>query len=225
MKIVLTREAGKNNEARAWFPSDAIVDEVPLTTTNYFAIDEVTRQLEATPDYGSYAVLVVSSRRTADYVHAALGAVAEDANLLTVGTATTHSLRDRGIEVAAEATESALELGGVITKGPVLFVGAKQMREELSDELLSRQISVAKVACYETLPVELSVEQIGTLSNADVILIGAPTAWSVARDFVKRNTWVVVPGSTTKSIVAQNHARVIEGWGPSLADIVPNLQS
>jgi uroporphyrinogen-III synthase len=225
MNIVLTREAGKNDEARSWFPSDATVEEVPLTTTNYFSIDDVTKQLQATPDFGLYAVLVVSSRRTADYVHAALGAVAQGADLLTVGTATTHSLRDRGIEVSAEATDSAIELDGVITKGPVLFVGAKQMREELSDELQRRKIAVTKVACYETLPVELSVQQIGTLSNADVILIGAPTAWSVARDFVKRNAWVVVPGATTKSIVAQNHARVIEGWGPSLADIVPNLQS
>src|ERR1700722_10155702 len=105
MNIVLTREAGKNNEAKSWFPIDATVEEVPLTTTNYFSIDEVTKQLQATPDYGSYAVLVVSSRRTADYVHAALGAVGEGADLLTVGTATTHSLRDRGIEVSAEATE------------------------------------------------------------------------------------------------------------------------
>lgn len=225
MNIVLTREAGKNNEARSWFASDANVQEVPLTTTNYFAIDEVTRQLKATPDYGSYAVLVVTSPRTADYIHAALGAVAEGADLLTVGTRTTHSLRDRGVEVSAEATDSAIELDGVIAKGPVLFVGAKQMREELSDELQRRQLSVTKVACYETLSVELSDEQIGILSDADVVLIGAPTAWSVARDFVSKNTWVVVPGATTKRIVAQDHARVISGWGPSLADIVPNLQS
>jgi uroporphyrinogen-III synthase len=168
-------------------------------------------------------VLVVTSRRTADYIHAALGAMAEGADLLTVGTKTTHSLRDRGVEVSAEATSSALELDGLISQGPVLLLGAQQMREELSAELHRRQISVTKVACYETLAVDLTDEQIALLGDADVVLIGAPSAWSVARDYINEKTWVAVPGATTKEVVAQTHERVLEAWGPSLGEALRAL--
>lgn len=223
MNIVLTREAGRNDDALAWLPGNANVLEVPLTTTNYFAIDDVTRQVQATPDYGKFQVLVVTSSRTADYIHAVLGALAEDADLLTVGTSTTRALRDHGVSVSAEATSSALELEGVITKGPVLMVGAVVMREELSTELQARQISVTKVACYETLPVELDGEQVTTLRAADVVFIGAPSAWSAAREFVSDEAWVVVPGPTSRQVVAEDHERVLVGWGPSMGDSLASL--
>jgi uroporphyrinogen-III synthase len=225
MKVVLTREVGRNDEARAWFASDVDVVEVPLTTTNYFSIDEVSRQLQSSLDYGAFKVMVVTSARSADYVHAALGALGDDADLLTVGQYTTRSLRERGVTVSAEATSTALELDGVITRGPVLVIGAVVMHEGLSDELSRRGIAVTKVACYETLPVELDAEQITVLRGADVVLIGAPTAWSVAREFVDERSWVVVPGSSTKSAVLEDHARVLEGWGPSLGDVVTSLNT
>ena len=223
MNIVLTREAGKNDDAMAWLPGNANVLEVPLTTTNYFAIDEVTRQLQASPDYGKFCVLVVTSSRTADYIHAVLGAMAGDADLLTVGTSTTRALRDHGVTISAEATSSALELEGVITQGPVLMVGAVVLREELSNELRARDISVTKVACYETLPVELDEEQENTLRVADVVFIGAPSAWSAARALVSEDAWVVVPGPTTRQVVAEDHERVLVGWGPSMGDSLASL--
>jgi uroporphyrinogen-III synthase len=223
VRVVLTRELGKNDEARTWFPGGVDIVEVPLTTTSYFPIDEVLRQLQSSPDYGSFTVMVVTSARTADYVHAALASMVEGADLLTVGQTTTRALRERGITVSAEATTSAVELEGVITRGPVLVVGAVVMQEELTDGLRSRGISVTKVACYETLPVELDETQISLLRAADVVLIGAPSAWSIARDHVNEKAWVVVPGGTTKRVVAPDHPRVIEGWGPSLSDIVPHL--
>jgi len=223
VKVVLTREVGKNDEARTWFPSDVDIVEVPLTTTSYFPIDEVSRQLQSSPDCGSFTAMVVTSARTADYVHAALAALAEGADLLTVGQRTTRALRERGITVSAEATSLATELDGVISRGPVLMLGAVVMNEELTDELRSRGIAVTKVACYETLPVELDETQIALLHDADVVLIGAPSAWSIARDHVDERSWVVVPGGTTKRVVAPEHRRVIEGWGPSLSDIVPHL--
>lgn len=218
MNIVLTREAGRNEEARAWLPIDAVVHEVPLTTTIYFAIDEVNRHLQTMPEYGTYKVLVVTSRRSADYIHAAQGALGEGARVLSVGPATTRALFHRGIAVAGGATASALELAGLITEGPILMVGAAVTHEELSQELHSRQLSVTKVACYETLPAELNDEQVALLQSADVILIGAPSAWSRARDFVTNAAWVIVPGASTGEVVAQDHPRVLVGWGPSLCE-------
>jgi uroporphyrinogen-III synthase len=217
MKVALTREAGRNDEARAWLPADADVVEVPLTTTNYFAIDEVTRHLESTPDYGNFEVLVVTSRRTADYVHAAHAALVEGADVLSVGPATTHAMFHRGITVSGEAP-TGLELAELISKGPVLMMGAAQMREELPAALRDRQLSVTQVACYETLPAELSRQQVESLFEADVVLIGAPSAWSLARDIVADAAWVIVPGASTGEVVSLDHPRVLVGWGPSLCE-------
>jgi uroporphyrinogen-III synthase len=218
MDIVLTREAGRNEEARAWLPIDADVHEVPLTATIYFAIDEVIRHLQTMPEYGTYKVLVVTSRRSADYIHAAQGALGDGAKVLSVGPATTRALFHRGVAVAGEGTSSALELAGLITEGPVLMVGAAVTHEELSHELLGRQIAVTKVACYETLPAELSNEQAEVLRSADVVLIGAPSAWSRAREIVADGAWIIVPGASTGEVVAQDHPRVLVGWGPSLCE-------
>lgn len=217
MKIALTREAGRNDEARSWLPSDAEVVEVPLTSTNYFAIDEVARHLESTPDYGSFEVLVVTSRRTTDYIHAALGALVEGGGVLSVGPATTRALFHRGIAVSGEAP-TGLELAELISKGPVLMMGAAQMREELPAALRDRELSVTQVACYETLPAELNEEQSDLLRSADIVLIGAPSAWSRARDIVADATWVIVPGTSTGQVVALDHPRVLVGWGPSLCE-------
>lgn len=217
MKVALTREAGRNDEARAWLPIDADVVEVPLTKTNYFAIDEVVRLLEATPDYGNFEVLVVTSRRTADYIHAALAALADGADVLSVGPQTTRAMFHRGIAVSGEAP-SGSELAQLISKGPVLMMGAATMREELPAALRERQLSVTQVACYETLPAELSQEQAEWLYEADVVLIGAPSAWALARDIVADAAWVIVPGNSTAEEVSLDHPRVLVGWGPSLCE-------
>ncbi len=55
------------------------------------------------------------------------------------------------------------------------------------------------------------------LRAAQVVFIGAPSAWRAARDFVDEGAWVVVPGRRTAEVVVQDHARVIEGWNDGLA--------
>jgi len=59
--------------------------------------------------------------------------------------------------------------------------------------------------------------------DADVLFIGAPSAWAVARDFVANDTWVVIPGASTGAVVREDHRRVIDGWGPHLATRLADL--
>jgi hypothetical protein len=84
-------------------------------------------------------------------------------------------------------------------------------------------LEVLPVACYETVPLALDAIDIAKVRAAHVLFIGAPSAWTVAREFVSTSAWVVVPGATTAGFVHHDHARVIEGWGPDLAPRLEEL--
>ncbi len=109
--------------------------------------------------------------------------------------------------------------------GPVLLLGAATMRPELASALRAKGIDVVSVACYETQGATLSASDERLLRDADVVFIGAPSAWSVARELVAPETWVVVPGASTGTDVRRDHARVIEGWGPELRSRLVELSS
>ncbi|MFZ1063628.1 MAG: uroporphyrinogen-III synthase [Acidimicrobiales bacterium] len=224
MKIVLTREAGHNGELRALTPPSAIVEEVPLTTTKYRERGDVEAQLEASAYYRAFWSLVVTSARSGDYVESAMRALRRGAAVYSVGPATTRLLVSHDIVVSAESATTALDLAPLVRRGPVLELGAAAAREDLSRALRERGLIVEHVACYETVAMELSTAQRETLALADVVFIGAPSAWSVAKDFVAPSSWVVVPGVTTGDVVREVHARVLEGWDPSLRDTLAGLE-
>jgi uroporphyrinogen-III synthase len=223
VKVVLTREAGKNDELRGWLPEGAEVDEVPLTETRYVEASVVERDLRTAPHYGHYEALVITSARVKDYVAMSMAAMAEGAVVLSVGPATTRALHEEGVDVAGEARSRSLDLLRYVERGPVLMVGAREMREELMESLRASGFEVDHVACYETRPVALSAEQAAVLRSAQVVVIGAPSAWSVARDCVTASTWVVVPGVATHESVVKDHPRVLKGWGPTLRDALATL--
>lgn len=225
INVVLTREAGHNDVERAWLPDDANVVEVPLTATKFFSLEDVARELESCEHRGSFRALAVTSARAADYVSVALGSLAPGAQILVVGPATARALADRGIGVTALAPSRAVEIADSISSGPVLQLGASEMRDELATELAARQIATERVACYETLPLELDEADRAVLASADVVLIGAPSAWSVARAYVGPDAWVVVPGATTAAAVRAHHVRVLENWGPQLRATLATLSS
>jgi uroporphyrinogen-III synthase len=223
MRVVLTREAGQNEEAKLWLPDGVVVHEVPLTSTRYFSHDEVSKDLRAAKDFGAFNVLVVTSARTAHYVDAAQGALASGAHVLSVGPKTTRVLSDNGVAVSGEARASAIELDDMIERGPVLLLGAAKMREALGEALTRRSMPFTHVACYETVAATLGEADVALLGQADVVLIGAPSAWSVAREFIQESTWVVVPGGTTSDVVRHDHAKVFSGWGPTLRSTLTRL--
>jgi uroporphyrinogen-III synthase len=223
MNVVLTREAGHNDVQRAWLPDDAVVLEVPLTTTRFFSPEEVARKLESCEHRGSFTALVVTSARAADYVAGARRALASGAQIVVVGPATARALADRGIEVSAEASSRAIEIAELIERGPVLQLGASEIRDELGFELSARGVATERVSCYETVALEPDAAAQAKLANADVVLIGAPSAWNVARAHIGPQTWVVVPGATTGVVVRAHHDLVIEGWGPQLRATLSTL--
>jgi uroporphyrinogen-III synthase len=216
VNVVVTREAGKNDPLLAWLPPEAAVIEVPLTTTTYFDLDAVRVALDESPGNGKYPSLVVTSERSADYVETALRASAPDVEIFSVGPTTASALGNRDVKVFAQGEGSADSLAPHIARGPVLMLGATSMREELGAALRAKGLEVVAIACYETVGAQLDQSDKETLRHADVLFIGAPSAWAVARENVGPDTWVVVPGASTGAVVRVDHPRVIEGWGPHL---------
>jgi len=217
VKVVVTREAGWNGVIRAWLPTGTTVEEVPLTTTTYVAPEDVRAAIQNFDAVETFRTLVVTSERSAGYVDIALSASATDVEVFCVGAATAEALRTRGIHVHVTGEGTANDLARSISHGPVLILGAKTLRADLKSSMLAKGLEVTTVACYETIPLTLDALDVTKVRAADVLFIGAPSAWDVAREFVNPDTWVVVPGTTTAGIVHQDHSRVIEGWGPDLA--------
>lgn len=223
MNIVLTRETGHNEQLRALLPDDAHVLEVPLTTTRYLPVADVERELRADHDYARFAALVVTSPRSSQYLQIAADALGEGAQVLSVGRATTRALVRASITVSAESEGSAAALADVIERGPVLLLGADVVRDELPAALRQRGLRITHLACYETVPVAPDAAGADALRDAQVVFIGAPSAWRAGQAFIGPSTWVVVPGRTTGAEVRATHERVIEGWEPSLRDILATL--
>jgi uroporphyrinogen-III synthase len=216
VRIVLTREEGMNESIVQWLPRDATISTVPLTTTRFFDVDAVAVALAASPFYGSFRSVVVTSARSCVYVALALEASLADVDIYSVGSTTTAALGEFGVSVTAQAHGAAATLANDIEHGPVLLIGAAAMRDELPVALRAKSVDVTVLACYETLALDVSHEQRSTLGSADVVLIGAPSAWRVAQASIGPNTWVVVPGASTGDVVRSSHERVLEGWGPAL---------
>jgi uroporphyrinogen-III synthase len=218
MQVVVTRERGSNDSLVQWLPEDALVSEVPLTTTRYFDADEVLTSLRASEFFGAYRALVVTSARTALYVALARVALGDGGSVVSVGSTTARALEGEDVEVDLVGEGGAEDLAPQISEGPVLLLGAASMRSELATALQARGLSVTTLTCYETVPVVLDEDETKMLREGDVVFIGAPSAWLVAKAFVSANAWVVVPGASTGEVVRREHARVIEGWGPSLRE-------
>ena len=216
MLVVVTREAGRNDALRDWLSPAMTVVEVPLTTTNYRPIAEVSAELAGVATRGPFAVLAVTSARSRDYLDAARLVCARDVEVWTVGPVTSAAVATAGLAVTGEAP-SATALAAHIDHGPVLVLGARQMRRELADELAARGIAVETVVCYETVPLALDDASRAVFARADAVVVGAPSAWRVLRGELSPATWVVVPGETTAAAVRADHERVLVGWSGEVA--------
>ena len=223
MRVVVTRERGHNESLTTWLPDGATVREIPLTTTRFYDSDEVMSVLRESHYFGQFRYLVVTSARSALYASLAKEALGLHGAVLVVGTATAHALEEESVDVGLIGEGGAEDFGPAINEGPVLLLGAVGMRDELERELLRRGLVVETLACYETLAADLSQADQAAIADADVVFIGAPSAWSVAQDFVRAQSLVVVPGSTTAAAVRRSHANLFEGWGPQLREVLSSL--
>jgi uroporphyrinogen-III synthase len=224
LNVVLTREAGRNDSLEEWLPQDATFTEVPLTRTNYYEVSRVAEALERIDSRGRYCSLVVTSERSHSYAALALAASAPDADVFSVGPATTAALESEGLTVHHQGDGGSLTLVPQVRRGPVLVLGAQDMRDDLANALRERDLEVSVVACYETVALVPSDAAQALLRAADVVFIGAPSAWAVARSFVSARAWIVVPGASTGGVVAAEHERVMEGWGPHLRERLAHVE-
>ena len=213
MLVALTRESGRNEELAHWVRDLADVVEVPLTTTRFRQRDEVREELRQSPHFATYRSLVVTSSRSQAYLDLAREALSRDAGVYSVGPATTRAVQHAGFSVAVESVSGAAPLASSIEAGPVLILTAVAGRDELATLLRARGRDVTVIETYETVDVVLDVTSRERLGDADVVFIGAPSAWRAAREFVRRDAWVLVPGATTREAVRADHERVILGWG------------
>lgn len=213
MRVVVTREHGRNDDLRGWLPDEAHVFEVPATTTKPLKVSEVARQLAAQRE--PVAWIVVTSARASE---AALEVVRRwpGARVAAVGERTASSLSDRGVRVHLVGTGGVNSLAAAIDGGGVVSVGARDTRPELALALGARGIGCAHVAAYETRARELSVEEVELLARADVVSVGAPSAWAVVGPHVSREALLLVPGATTRAAIPPDR-EVLEGWDSALA--------
>ncbi len=224
MKVVVTRERGHNETLRALVPEGCVITEVPLTETKYYDLEDVAASLARWRDVG-FQTLVVTSARSARYLELVAGALDAKAQVMSVGASSTRALVAHGLSVSAEAQHGAEELDAHITRGPVLLLGAAQMRTELREALDKRGLRIEHLACYETVPLAPDDAGAAALGEAQVVFIGAPSAWRTAQEFIAPSAWVVVPGATTALVVREHHERVIEGWGPQLRATLEALEA
>jgi uroporphyrinogen-III synthase len=140
--------------------------------------------------------------------------------VFSVGRTSEQVLAQHGLAVTHRSDAGAEELNRFITHNPVLVLGAQEMREELTHALRQRGLEVEHIKCYRTKPVSLNADQQAILASADVVVIGAPSTWSVAKHHVSTSAWIVVPGATTAAVVSETHPQVVVGWDARLPEAV-----
>jgi uroporphyrinogen-III synthase len=219
MRVVLTREQGLNEALRALIPTGADIREVPITTTDFFASEMVALALSTIAVIDTIAI---TSARAARYVPLALSRWRE-ASVYCVGDATAAALRELGVEPVWAGKAGAAEMATAITHGPVLFLGAEETRDELAQGLAARGVGLEAVACYRTVLRALTTQEREILAHAQVLFVGAPSAWTAVQGLVSPETVVVTSGETTGSLVRGTHPTVFVGWGEETRILLAEL--
>jgi len=224
LTVVLTREPPRNDVLRDSLADVARVREVPVTTTTYLAPDAVERAVASVAVGGAFGTIVATSARAATFVTAAARYAVADYDLGAIGATTTAALRAEGVasdrRVLVPERPSGRDLGLMIERGPVLILGAAEMRDELAATLAERSLVSHHVPCYRTSPVQLTRRQRHYLHAGDIVVIAAPSAWRVASREVRADAVVVAIGGTTAHEVEREHTKVVVASPENLADVV-----
>ena len=211
-RVTLTREPPRNDEVRRRLEGHCIVQELALTSTREFeasAIDSALEQLVDVPQ-----TIVVTSSRAAMFVARALVRFPR-ATVVAVGPATLRALELQGVsDVHVSPALSAMSIAAMDLGAPVLSLGALHPRPELTDGLEVRGVAHTHVAVYETVARVLTPIEQETLATSDAVVIGAPSAWTVAAPHIRPETVVVAQGATTAEVVAATHHAVVIAGTP-----------
>jgi len=224
LTVVLTREPPRNDVVRERIVDIARVREVPLTTTTYVNGDEFERAMASAATGGEFATIVATSARAATFVSAAARYAVAGYDLGAVGATTAAALRAGGVarerRVLVPERPSGRDLGLMLERGPVLILGAAEMREELAATLTQRSLVSHHVTCYRTNPARLTRRQRHYLHAGAIVVIAAPSAWRVASREVRADAVVVAIGATTAHEVEREHTKVVVASPENLADVV-----
>lgn len=208
MNVVVTREPPRNDNIRTFLSLAVNVDEVPATETRHLDPHEVAAACDVQP-----GTIVVTSSRALDAA-VALASRFPTSMVVAVGEVTAEGLRHAGLgDVRTAEEEGALGLGALELREPVVSVGARETRPELATLCRERGLRHEHCVAYDTLPRSLTDDDRTALSRADVVLVSAPSAWSVVGPFVRSDATVIVRGATTADVVRQQHAKVVVARG------------
>ena len=212
MLVALTRERGRNDALARLVASRAETVEVPLTRTEYRDVAQVAADALAL-DGAPFRALVVTSSRALAYLDAVSPVLDAAAAIYSVGPATSAGLGAAGRAVRYQSSGTALDLAPHLEEESVLILGARGGREELRDVLVAQGRRCELLGCYETLEVDLDEEDRALLGRCVAVFIGAPSAWRAAREWLREDVWVIVPGTTTAEAVRADGRRAVVGWG------------
>lgn len=204
MKVILTREPPRNDSLRRILELAIDVVEVPATSTQYFTTDDILAQCAIQPE----TVIVTSPRA----VTAALAVMRtySPRTCIAVGSTTARDLVAGGaLEVVTAEEEGARGVASLSFSGPVVTVGARETRPELSEVLNERGLVFQHCAAYVTHDCTLDASAIAEIQSADALVVAAPSAWRVVAPYVSSSALVVARGATTYGAVTLDHGRVV----------------
>lgn len=215
IRVALTREEGANDALRAFLDPRWDVVEVPATKTAYLDDESFDASVRSLTLSAPSPWLVITSARAARFVPRVL-ALVQGARVACVGEQSARAVREIGVSVTLVGDAGAAVLAPALA-GEIVIVGALARRGELEELLVQRGEAVFELTCYETQARELSPSEQLALKTSDVIFVGAPSAWQVARPWVHHDALVVVPGATTASEVGERY-EVLAGWDETLRE-------
>ncbi len=207
--VVLTREAGRNEELLHALVGEARVLEIPATRTIERAPSEVASAIALACQDGAVRTVAVTSARAAAAAALALSTLPAHTAVVAIGEATADALRRVTNREPLVGTGGAELLAELIEEGPVLVLGAREMRPELFEALARRDLETRHVAVYETRSLHFDEAQSSALRHADAIVVHAPSAWHALSAHVATTTTIVAVGETTAGEVRATHHNVV----------------
>ena len=194
MKVVLTREKGKNDKLMRQLANEERLKESKIMLEEIPAIEHADG-----PDSSKLVPFLQRQRYsafTSDYVvitspeAAHVFSIAYElserpyiGHVAAVGAATRKTLEKLGIDVAfvpSKATAATLvkELPEVTTDSAtrVLYPASLQAKTTLEDGLRERGFEVTRLNTYDTVPSVFTSEQVKSAKSANIVCFGSPSA-------------------------------------------------
>ena len=180
------------------------VAQIAVTTTRYRELDDVAKEL----DGRSYRTIVLTSRRAARYVPVVNRL--PDATLACVGPTTRDAVKWDGRSIVADPANAAT-LSQLVIDAPLIWLAGSPHREDFISGIAARGLVCDIVEVYQTVSQVLTDDERAILSQADMVLCAAPSAWSAVSELVSPVSRVVALRASSIPPDVSNR-QVVEQW-------------